>query len=587
MLAEVATPSPFPSTRASGFFGFQTEQSGLIQYKMARTPRPERSARGFHLYAPLKGAEMEMLRLVFNTATAKQWAEWLRVPLEHAAASGNHDLFTKLMQAGAKCGAGWVGCNGRTLLYAAAQGGNADVMSAVLPGGCRSDIGVFSDHSYTRKRSPLYAAAEAGHEAAARHLVLAGADVNYVDPSHGCVALVVAIEDGQGDLTRDLLIAGASLDDWKDPVHGRSRLHVAAEKGHDKVVSALVCTSLDINAADNDSITPLMLACGNGHVATAKALLIAGAHVESSGKDGRSPIDFAVQKGHKDVLKAVLEFGVSVPDLRERDDEVGGGILRDALFSGVRYDQADIVEILLDAGANIEFIFLRDDYYGWTPLLVAAATGSTKAMLVLLQKGALVDKVDDAEDSALHLACINQKKLFDATIDVLLRWGVSETAENSNSETAAVVLEDNAGDGECSDAELERARLLLARAPEDRAWRRRCWLVMLRLRIDRARQLASDTSGQKQDDGSDKQLSSLSDAKADQISGRTVSSDHDAGGSTRNHEPNEGSPDGDSVTTAGVVNAGVSEEGRGWSGLVTVVVDRTPDPVFRKVVLFL
>lgn len=89
----------------------------------------------------------------------------------------------------------------------------------------------------------------------------------------------------------DLLIAGASLDDWTDPVHGRSRLHVAAEKGHDKVVSALVCKSADIDATDNEDKTPLMLASDKGHLATVEALVIAGADFDYYDPEGRSSLD--------------------------------------------------------------------------------------------------------------------------------------------------------------------------------------------------------------------------------------------------------------------------------------------------------
>ncbi|CAN0509742.1 unnamed protein product, partial [Ectocarpus sp. 12 AP-2014] len=47
------------------------------------------------------GFEIEIFKLVQREATSEQWKEWLRTPLEHAAAEGNLDLFTRLMNAGA------------------------------------------------------------------------------------------------------------------------------------------------------------------------------------------------------------------------------------------------------------------------------------------------------------------------------------------------------------------------------------------------------------------------------------------------------------------------------------------------------
>lgn len=91
----------------------------------------------------LEGLEVELFKLVSTAATPEQWAEWLRalfklmppvprrsnggewlrVPLEHAAARGSLDLVNRLLQAGVNGSAGWRGSHGRTLLDAAAVGG--------------------------------------------------------------------------------------------------------------------------------------------------------------------------------------------------------------------------------------------------------------------------------------------------------------------------------------------------------------------------------------------------------------------------------------------------------------------------------
>ncbi|CAN0509998.1 unnamed protein product [Ectocarpus sp. 12 AP-2014] len=70
----------------------------------------------------LDGFEICIFKLVQEEVTSHQWKQWLRVPLEHAAARGNLDLFTRLMDAGASGEPGWRGCNGRTLLGATAFG---------------------------------------------------------------------------------------------------------------------------------------------------------------------------------------------------------------------------------------------------------------------------------------------------------------------------------------------------------------------------------------------------------------------------------------------------------------------------------
>ncbi|CAM9898886.1 unnamed protein product, partial [Ectocarpus sp. 8 AP-2014] len=76
----------------------------------------------------LGGLETRLFQLVSKNATSAQWEEWLRAPLEHAVAEGDKDLALALLKAGANGGAGWKGCDDRTLLQAAAEGGDEEVV---------------------------------------------------------------------------------------------------------------------------------------------------------------------------------------------------------------------------------------------------------------------------------------------------------------------------------------------------------------------------------------------------------------------------------------------------------------------------
>ncbi|CAM9830945.1 unnamed protein product, partial [Ectocarpus sp. 8 AP-2014] len=107
-----------------------------------------------------------IFKLVCDRATTEQWAEWLRAPLEHAAATGNRDLVDKLLGAGANGGAGWRGCYGKTLLHAAAEGGNVHVITRA---GVGEDIKATALHWHT----PLYLAVIGGKQAAAKALIMA------------------------------------------------------------------------------------------------------------------------------------------------------------------------------------------------------------------------------------------------------------------------------------------------------------------------------------------------------------------------------------------------------------------------------
>eukprot|EP00752_Nemacystus_decipiens_P006232 g5622.t1 len=132
-----------------------------------------------------------------------------------------------------------------------------------------------------------------------------------------------------------------------------------------------------------------------------------------------------------------------------------------------------------------------------TSLFRAAIAGKSTALLGLLQKGAFSNNQDSHGRTPLHKACLSRcGDLATAVVDLLPRWGADETAVDSEGRTPAEHLHDVVPvSGLCSQESIDRARLLFARAPADRAWRRRGWLVMLRARASTARIASLDGGG--------------------------------------------------------------------------------------------
>ncbi|CAN0169566.1 unnamed protein product [Pylaiella littoralis] len=417
----------------------------------------------------LEGLESEIFKLVSLNATPEQWAEWLRVPLDHAAAGGNSDLLNVLLEAGANGSAGWKGCHNRTLIDAAARGGSVDVMSALLQAGAQSDVNVVSVSS---GRSALTTATMLGHEAVAKCLVIAGADVNFKHPVSKRSVLQEAIEGGYEQLVTYLVIGGADLDNRRVQRLGDKGffpLHVAARRGFGGIVSTLLLRGTDKDTPDDDLSTPLMQASEGGHLAIVQTLLAAGADFNLRDNRGNSSLDSAAVKGHADVLKVILARGADV----NAEDNLG----YTTLHLAAQNDRVDAVDTLVGAGADIE---LKGD--GLTCLALAAHASSSKAMLLLLKHGAIHTARSDDNNTLLHEACWQKKDGLAAAVDLLLRWGADETATNNDNNTPMDELDFDADDvrQECSEEEIELTRLLLERAPADRVWRRRCWLVMLR-----------------------------------------------------------------------------------------------------------
>ena len=435
--------------------------------------------------ASLEGFETEMFALVASSATPEQWKEWLRVPLEHAAAEGNLSLFHKLIEAGASGSAGWRGCDGRTLLDAAALGGNADIVSGLLRAGSQPDVNVASASS---GRSALYTATCGHHEAVAIQLVVAGAYINFIDPIDKRSVLHEAVRGRHSELVRHLVIGGAYVNIRDE--YGVTPLHVAAVKGHDGVVSTLLLRGADINALDNTGDTPLIWASSEGSLCVVETLLAAGACFDARGRSDFSALDLAAKKGHVSVIQAILGHGADVNDGCDQGYT--------ALHAAAQYDQADAIDALIEAGADIEL----KNGYGATPLSHAAESTKGTAMLAILKHGATVSARTNKGDTPLHLACFGKREGTEAVVDLLLRWGADETALNDTGQTPTDMLNvEHWGINHLlNHDEIKRTRLLLSRAPADRVWRRRGWLVMLRSRDSNATQETTG-DGNSENDG--------------------------------------------------------------------------------------
>lgn len=416
--------------------------------------------------AVLNGLGNQVFRQVCARATQAQWAEWLRAPLEHAAAAGNAELVGLLLRAGANGKAGWRGCHGRTFLGAAAQGGNHEVLAALLEAGGQAEVNVCSGE---KMWSPLQYAASGGHATVARILMMEGAEADYVDLDQ-CGPLHLAALGGHEQMVCDLLLSGSPPNAKND--QGQTPLLCAAKQGHHQVIPALLLKGAEINTRDRQGQTSLHLAARNGHVSVTQSLLAAGADIGLLYVDdifSWSALALAAENGHVCIIKELVKYGADV-NFRATADYP-------ALHWAAFHNHVAAIDILVEAGADIE---ARGGPTGRSPLHSAAGSTASvgcDAMVALLRHGAKVDSLTADGRTPLTMAC---QYLAEGPADLLLRWGADETSVDHKGQSAALLLGNRKQEGQDKIKAAERVRRLLSRAPADRTWRRRGLLVLCR-----------------------------------------------------------------------------------------------------------
>ncbi|KAL6406243.1 hypothetical protein AUP68_10413 [Ilyonectria robusta] len=251
-------------------------------------------------------------------------------------------------------------------------------------------------------RTPLWYAAQNGHEAVVKLLVAAGADVNAgadtsakVGGGDGRTALQAAAGGGHLEVVKKLLAAGADVNAAAAAgvYGGRTALQAAAGGGHLEVVEKLLAAGADVNATAAAGFffggrTALQAAAGGGHLEVVEKLLAAGADVNAAaaGTGGRTALQAAAEGGHLEVVEKLLAAGADVNAITATGD-----FGRTALQAASGGGHLEVVEKLLAAGADVNATAAAGFIGGRTALQAAAEGGHLEVVEKLLAAGADVN----------------------------------------------------------------------------------------------------------------------------------------------------------------------------------------------------
>jgi len=233
---------------------------------------------------------------------------------------------------------------------------------------------------------------------------------------------------GKGDIAtiREILKNPGVNVDAADEEGGTS-LIIACMHGYLDVARLLLEMGADINIMDDPGWTPLMISCSQGHRQLVEFLLDRGVDIMQKDYDGKTSQDWAREKGHKEIermlqsarskllhkkktsAQSTVKFKRKRIKLQKKETE---RVFREAAKAG----DFETVINTLDCGASV------DSRYGdgGTALIVSCQNGNREMAAFLIERGADINARDRYGWTSLMIA---SHQGHSEVVDMLLAGG--------------------------------------------------------------------------------------------------------------------------------------------------------------------
>jgi len=183
-------------------------------------------------------------------------------------------------------------------------------------------------------------------------------------------------------------------------------------------LDSLLQTGIDVNITEEDrGATVLLIASSFKDYEDVVSFLISrGADVNFKGKDGRTPLIWAAGNSFESI-KILLENGA---DVNAKGDDGMNAFIQSTFGILSKKVLTEVMDLLLENGANVNSALISKNAAGWTALHFAAVNGDYDLVKYLLSRGANVNHTSDEGSTALSLA---RQEKYEALVSLLKKHG--------------------------------------------------------------------------------------------------------------------------------------------------------------------
>jgi len=215
-------------------------------------------------------------------------------------------------------------------------------------------------------------AIESGDLDAVKALVNGGAKADTLIEygEHKITPLMKACWDGQQEIASYLIESGANVNATDDD--GETPIFSAIKRDRPELTQLLIEKKANINIKDSRQFSPITIAAAAGSDKIIELLVKAGAELKSE-TYGLTPLMFAISAKKLDTVRLLIKLGAPVNQISSMSGQT-------ALFSAIYSANAEMVQVLIDSKANVNFKTKDGD----TPIK-AAQKGDQEDLIAILK----------------------------------------------------------------------------------------------------------------------------------------------------------------------------------------------------------